>query len=257
MNHNAYKSGTSSSIFYNTIRTNYIRYSEDFKRTDFWEKIGLLVTTPNVLMSGRYPYRNLQLDASQLNEFFYGISNNTSAYNYYNNYNKKNWYSDAPISNRAAFTSNVLTVLTEDSILSPHYVEAAAIMSDTTTPNNYFSYSSYVQNINNVRYIRLAVDRTYCDYDLSSLTVVSSSGIIYSKISLVDSSLGVYLCQYIGQTGPIRVNRVRVSFSSDTVIAGEYLQSNTVYKRGPQYNLSDILISTESIINDKITDYHL
>ena len=257
MNRNAYKSGTSSSIFYNTIRTNYIRYSEDFKRTDYWEKIGLLATTSNVLMSGLYPYRNLQLDASHINEFFYATSNNTTAYNYYNNYNKKNWYSVAPLTSRSAFTSNVLTVLTEDPILSPHYVEATANLPDTTTPNNYFSYSSYVQNINGVRYIRLAVDRTYCDYDLSSQTVVSSSGVIYGKISLLDTSLGVYLCQYIGQTAPVLVNRIRVSFSSDTVTAADFQRTNTDYVRGPQYNLSDLLISTEIINNDKITDYFI
>jgi hypothetical protein len=60
-------------------------------------------------------------------------------------------------------------VITEDPIYNTHYVEATAEMPDTTTPNNYFSYSTYIQNVNNVQYLRLQVDRTYCDYDLSSM----------------------------------------------------------------------------------------
>ena len=112
----------------------------------------------------------------------------------------------------------------------PHYIEATANMEGTDVHYNYFSYSMYVENAGAARNFRVWVDKRWVDYDLNTLSVVTSFGIIYSTIKTVDTSNGVYLCQMIGLNEPIRRQRLLLSLN-DIAAPLETLVSSSRYRR--------------------------
>jgi len=220
---NPKRTGTSEATKYGTIRTNFLSYSEDFNN-GYWEKVNTTITIPTILMPVSYPYRNTLIDANQVVEVF-----ETDKPYTLNNYYKK-WYQSVPLTNRSAVTSNVLNVLSETDVNGPHYIEAAANMEGTDVPYDYFSYSMYVENAGAARNFRVWVDKHWVDYDLNTLSVVTSFGIIYSTIKTVDTSNGVYLCQMIGLNQPVRQQRLLLSLN-DIITPLETLASSSRYRR--------------------------
>ena len=198
----AKRAATDSSNVLVTTKTNYLTYSENFN-TSFWANQQITINNTARLMSGKLPYRNTNYDALALGEFFYTTSTNTNAYAYWNNYYKNQWYSPAPRLNRSAFSSNVIQTLSASPGLDNHFLRADVKLPDYNTPEQYFSMSIYVSSA--ATRFRMDVGspgQVYCDFNLSSGTVITSVGTIYNRITLIDTALGVYLCQVIG---PIKV----------------------------------------------------
>ena len=239
---NPKRTGTSEATKYGTIRTNFLSYSEDFNN-GYWEKVNTTITIPTILMPVSYPYRNTLIDANQVVEVF-----ETDKPYTLNNYYKK-WYQSVPLTNRVAVTSNVLNVLSETDVNGPHYIEATANMGGTDVPYDYFSYSMYVENAGAARNFRVWVDKHWVDYDLNTLSVVSSFGILYSTIKTVDTSNGVYLCQMIGLNETIRQQKLTLNLS-DVIIGDESVATRSMYNR----ELTDSSSPSENITNDLILD---
>ena len=246
----ARRSGYNSSTLYTTVRTNYITESEKFSSA-VWEEVDVSVTNPVRLMNTSYTYRNTILDAHQIFGNFYGTSNNSSAYTYYNNYYGRSWYAETALTRQPTFTSNVVHNIAESDILGPHYIETTAFVPTIDTPANFFTYSLYVEK-NTARIIRLAVDATFADFDLSSVSVVSSNQVIFSSIKAHNTASGIYLCQFIGYTNPIRRLNFKL-FPADGINIDENNQLITNYKR----RLEEIATSDESIFNSSVEDLQL
>jgi hypothetical protein len=70
---------------------------------------------------------------------------------------------------------------------------------DTNYDQDIFSLGVYASPLNGVSRFRLQVNNNiFADFDLSSVSVVTSSTIFYSSIQTIDSSNQVYLCRIIG-----------------------------------------------------------
>ena len=247
----AHKATTSAATYYSYVRTNYLNYSENFAQ-DYWTKVQASVTTGISVMSAAYPYRNTIMDANQIFETFHTAAGGTSSYTYLNNYYKNNWYSLTAPRRTASITSNVLQVLRDSATPGVHYMQATAFTPSYT--NNYFSYSLYVQNVNSVRYFRMSVDRSYVDFDLSSVSVVTSSGVQYASIKVADSSAGVYLCQFIDLTAPIKNTLLATTGDAATVTLDDigFIHAHTAIR-----GFTDSFVQPDVLAQVKITDYQL
>jgi len=250
----AKRAALTTSNVYITTKTNWVNYSENFN-TDYWGKTNMQVVTAPALMSGKYPYRNTALDAAQINESFYSISRNSSSATYYNNYYKQNWYTPVPFNSRVAFSSTVLQYLTDADAFGPHFMQATATLNDYTIPEKYFTFSLHVQKQNSARYFRMDVGRLHTDFDLSSVSVLTSTaGILYADIRTIDTAAGVYLCQVIGPIQTFKNTLIRLTVSSDAVTAAD---SGINFLLRDRRTFDDAIVSTENIFNTKITDYQV
>ena len=247
----AHNATTSAATYYSYVRTNYLNYSENFAQ-DYWVKVQTTVSTGVSVMAAAFPYRNTIMDANQIFETYHTATGGTSSYTYLNNYYKNNWYSLTAPRRTAAITSNVLQVLRDSATPGVHYMQATAFTPSNT--NNYFSYSLYVQNVNSVRYFRMGVDRSFVDFDLSSVSVITSSGVQYASIKTVDTSAGVFLCQYIDITNPIRNVLLATTGDAAIVTTGDigFQRAHTGLR-----TLTDLLTQPDIFDQIKITDYQL
>jgi hypothetical protein len=203
-----------------------------------------------MLFNPKYPYRNTNLDAAQVLEFFYNTSNNVSAYNYQNNYYGKKWYSIVKPNTITSFTSNVLHVLRESNNNGPHYMEATTNLEQLDSTNQYFGFSLYVQNADQAPKFRLDVGRLWADFDLSSGTIISSNGVLYSKITLVDTSNSIYLCQIGGKVNTYLVQYFILNPLSDITP----VDSEPIFLQRTFRQLYDNPVISEAINNDLILD---
>ena len=243
---------TTSNVFI-TTKTNWNKYSEDFTGF-YWGKTGATVIQAPQLMSGLYPYRNTNYDAVQVANQFMLIST-SSTFTRYNNYYNRAWYAPAPRINRTAFSSTVLQYLTDQDAFGPHYMQAEVQLRDYSIPEEWVTYSLHVQGQAGVRRFRMDVGRCFADFDLSSVSVVTSTQTVrYANIRYVDTSAGVFLCQIIAPIQTFPNTLIRFAVSSDTVTAGD---SGINFLLRDRRTFDDAVVGTESIDNDKITDYHL
>jgi CTP:molybdopterin cytidylyltransferase MocA len=236
-----------------TTKTNWVNYSEDFTGF-YWGKTNAAAVQAPQLMSGLYPYRNTNLDAVQVANQFMLIST-SSAFTRYNNYYNRAWYAPAPLTNRVAFSSTVLQYLTDQDQVGQHYMQAEVQLRDYSIPEEWVTYSLHVQRQSGARRFRMDVGRCYADFDLSSVSVVTSTQTVrYANIRFVDTSAGVFLCQIIAPIQTFPNTLIRFAVSSDTITAGDS-GINFLFRDKRTFN--DAVVGTESINNDKITDYHL
>jgi hypothetical protein len=237
-----------------TTKTNWNSYSEDFTGF-YWGKTNAAVVQAPQLMSGRYPYRNTNLDAVQVANQFFLIST-SSAFTRYNNYYNRAWYAPAPLTNRVAFSSTVLQYITDQDAFGPHYMQAEVKLRDYSIPEEWVTYSLHVQRQTaGAQRFRMDVGRCAADFDLSSVSVVTSTATVrYANIRYVDTSAGVFLCQIIAPIQTFPNTLIRFAVSSDTVTAGD---SGINFLLKDRRTFDDAIVGTESINNDKITDYHL
>lgn len=237
-----------------TTKTNWVSYSEDFTGF-YWGKTNAQAVQAPQLMSGRYPYRNTNYDAVQVANQFMLIST-SSAFTRYNNYYNRAWYAPAPLTNRIAFSSTVLQYLTDQDATGPHFMQAEVQLRDYSIPEEWVTYSLHVQRQTaGTNKFRMDVGRCYADFDLSSVSVVTSTQTVrYANIRFVDTSAGVFLCQIIAPIQTFPNTLIRFAVSGDTVTAGD---SGINFLIRDKRTFDDAVVSTESIDNDKITDYHL
>jgi len=237
-----------------TTKTNWNSYSEDFTGF-YWGKTNAAAIQTPQLMSGRYPYRNTNYDAVQVANQFMLIST-SSAFTRYNNYYNRAWYAPAPLSNRIAFSSTVLQYITDQDAFGPHFTQAEVKLRDYSIPEEWVTYSLHVQRQTaGAQRFRMDVGRCYADFDLSSVSVVTSTATVrYANIRYVDTSAGVFLCQIIAPIQTFPNTLIRFAVSSDTVTAGD---SGINFLFRDRRTFDDAVVGTESINNDKITDYHL
>jgi hypothetical protein len=249
----AQRSALTTSNVVITTKTNWVSYSEDFTGF-YWGKTNATTVQAPQLMSGRYPYRNTNYDAVQVANQFMLIST-SSAFTRYNNYYNRAWYAPAPLTTRVAFSSTVLQYLTDQDAFGPHYMQAEVQLRDYSIPEEWVTYSLHVQGQAGVRRFRMDVGRCYADFDLSSVSVVTSTQTVrYANIRYVDTSAGVFLCQIIAPIQTFPNTLIRFAVSSDTVTAAD---SGINFLFRDKRTFDDAVVSTESINNDKITDYHL
>ena len=237
-----------------TTKTNWNSYSEDFTGF-YWGKTNATVIQAPQLMSGLYPYRNTNLDAVQVANQFWLIST-SSAFTRYNNYYNRAWYAPAPRTNRTAFSSTVLQYLTDQDAFGPHFMQAEVQLRDYSIPEEWVTYSLHVQRQTaGARRFRMDVGRCSADFDLSSVSVITSTATVrFANIRFVDTSAGVFLCQIIAPIQTFPNTLIKFTVSSDTVTAGD---SGINFLRRNRRTFDDAVVGTESIDNDKITDYHL
>ena len=251
VNQTAKRSALTTSNVVVTSKINWISYSENFN-ADYWNKTNMSVVSDVQLMSGKYPYRNTNFDANAVAKQFFMLGT-SSSYTRYNNYYRNGWYLEAPVINRQAFSSTVLQYLSDQDTVGQHAMTATALLNDYSIPEEYFTFSLYVQRQNNVQKFRMDVGRLYTDFDLSSVSVVTSTtGILYATIRTIDTALGVYLCQMIG---PIR------TFKNELIILPRINDTQTIDDNGITFlfrdfrTFNDSVTAVEFINNDKITDY--
>ena len=240
----AKRSAPNSSYVVITRKSNYVKYSENFA-ADFWRKTGVSISNPPSLMSGLLPYRNTNLDAAQVGEFFYATSNNVTAYNYYNNYYKKGWFSLAPTRSRTAFSSTVLQVMDDGTNLAEHFIQSEVNLQNLSNSDQYFTMSLYVSSTG-IKF-RMDVghgDQVYCDFDLSSGTVITSVGTMYNSIKLIDTAAGVYLCQIIGPISVIKNTLLLLPLSDSTAPADTFRSASTTFR-----SFRDSSTSTEVLVD--------
>lgn len=237
-----------------TTKTNWNSYSEDFTGF-FWGKTNATVIQAPQLMSGLYPYRNTNYDAVQVANQFMLIST-SSSFTRYNNYYNRAWYAPAPRTNRTAFSSTVLQYLTDQDAFGPHFMQAEVQLRDYSIPEEWVTYSLHVQRQTaGARRFRMDVGRCFADFDLSSVSVVTSTQTVrYANIRFVDTSAGVFLCQIIAPIQTFPNTLIRFAVTGDTVTAGD---SGINFLLRDRRTFDDAVIGTESINNDKTTDYHL
>ena len=232
-------------------KTNQVTYSENFA-TDYWGKTNASVITAPQLMSGRYPYRNTNFDATQIAKQFY-IIGTSSTYTRYNNYYGKAWYAEAPITNRVAFSSTVLQYMTDQDTTGQHYMQAEVQLDDYSIPEEYATFSLHVQRQSGTNRFRMDMGRIYADFDLSSVSVVTSTAdVLFANIRTVDTSAGVFLCQMVAPIRTYKNTLIRFTVSSDTITAGD---AGLGFLRRDRRTFDDAAAATESINNTKITDY--
>jgi hypothetical protein len=237
-----------------TTKTNWNSYSEDFTGF-YWGKTNAAAIQTPQLMSGKYPYRNTNYDAVQVANQFMLIST-SSSFTRYNNYYNRAWYAPAPLTNRTAFSSTVLQYLTDQDAFGTHFMQAEVQLRDYSIPEEWVTYSLHVQKQTaGARRFRMDVGRCYADFDLSSVSVITSTATVrFANIRYVDTSAGVFLCQIIAPIQTFPNTLIRFAVSSDTVTAGD---SGINFLFRDRRTFDDAIVGTESINNDKITDYHL
>jgi hypothetical protein len=100
----------------------------------------------------------------------------------------------------------------------------------------------------------MGVDRSFVDFDLSSVSVVTSSCVQYASIKTVDTSAGVFLCQYIDITNPIKNTLLATTGDAAIVTTGDigFIRAHTGLR-----TLTDTFIQPDTFNQIKITDYHL
>lgn len=250
----AQRSALTTSNVVITSKTNWNNYSEDFSGF-YWGKTNAAVIQAPQLMSGKYPYRNTNYDAVQVANQFFLIST-SSSFTRYNNYYNRAWYAPAPLTNRVAFSSTVLQYITDQDAFGPHYMQAEVKLRDYSIPEEWVTYSLHVQRQSaGAQRFRMDVGRCYADFDLSSVSVVTSTQTVrYANIRYVDTSAGVFLCQIIAPIQTFPNTLIRFAVSSDTVTAGD---SGINFLFRDKRTFDDAVVGTESINNDKITDYQL
>ena len=248
----AQRSALTTSNVVITTKTNWNTYSENFTGF-YWGKTNASIVQGPQLMSGKYPYRNTNYDAVQVANQFMLIST-SSSFTRYNNYYNRAWYTPAPLTNRVAFSSTVLQYLTDEDATGPHYMQAEVQLQDYSIPEEWVTYSLHVQKQTpNATRFRMDVGRCYADFDLSSVSVVTSTATVrYANIRYVDTSAGVFLCQIIAPIQTFPNFLIRFTVSSDTVTAGD---SGINFLFRDRRTFDDAVVGTESINNDKITDY--
>lgn len=225
------------------IRTNLIDYSEDF-RNSYWTKVRTISFRSNLLTSGNLPYRSTEDDANKAMELFEIPPPNT----YYQNRS----YEMVPLSNLPDYTSNVVCDVYEQPLFGEHLVQATVY--DENLNKDVFSYSVYASPVGGVSRFRLQVNNDqYADFDLSSVSVVTSNVVYLSEIQTIDTSNAVYLCRIIGPAV-----RIRETFSSEDFLEGVVVgTSDTIriaanYVRGFE---STPVLSLDNFIYGLVIDY--
>lgn len=225
------------------IRTNLLDYSEDF-RNSYWTKVRTISFRSNLLTSGELPYRSTEDDANKTMELFEIPPPNT----YYQNRS----YEMVPLSNLPDYTSNVVCDVYEQALFGEHLVQATLF--DDNLNKDVFNYSVYASPVGGVSRFRLQVNNDqYADFDLSSVSVVTSNVVYLSEIQTIDTSNAVYLCRIIGPAV-----RIRETFSSDDFLEGVTVgTSDTIriaanYVRGFE---STPVLSLDNFIYGLVIDY--
>jgi hypothetical protein len=232
-------------------KTNQVTYSENFA-TEYWGKTNASVIAAPQLMSGSYPYRNTNFDATQIAEQYYMLGT-SSIYTRYNNYYDKAWYAQVPLTNRVAFSSTVLQYMTDQDNVGQHYMQAEVQLADYSIPEEYATFSLHVQRQSGTSRFRMDMGRLYADFDLSSVSVVTSTAdVLFANIRTVDTSAGVFLCQLVAPIRTYKNTLIRFTVSSDTITAGD---AGLSFLRRDRRTFADAAAAAESINNDKITDY--
>ena len=232
-------------------KTNQITYSENFA-VDYWGKTGVSVIQDIQLMSGLYPYRNVNFDATQIAEQYYLIGT-SSTYTRYNNYYGRAWYAQVPPTTRSAFSSTVLQYLTDQDATGPHYIQSEVQLADYSIPEEYATFSLYVQRQSGTNKFRMDMGRQYVDFDLSSVSVVTSTALVlWSNIRYVDTSAGVFLCQLVAPIKTYKNTLIRFTVSSDAVTLTD---SGLNFLRRDRRTFDDAAALIDGIQTDKITDY--
>ena len=224
-------------------RTNLLTYSEDF-RPQAWLKSNVSVFRSPLLTSGNLPYRSTTYDANQVYEIFDIPKPNT----YYVN----RWYEEVPLSDLPDYTSNVVCDAYETILTGEHLLQSRVY--DANYDRDIFSLGVYASPLNGVSRFRLQVNNNiFADFDLSSVSVVTSSTIFYSSIETIDSSNQVYLCRIIGPA--VRVTETLEGRQVDEgVVVGT---SDTIRLRASVFRIftETPLVSQDNIIYGLVTDY--
>jgi hypothetical protein len=224
-------------------RTNLLDLSEDF-RPQYWLKSNVSVFRSPLLTSGNLPYRSTTYDANQLYELFDVPKPNT--------YYVDRWYEEVPLSDLPDYTSNVVCDTCETILTGEHLMQARVY--DANYDQDIFSLGIYASPLNGVSRFRLQVNNNiFADFDLSSVSVVTSSTIFYSSIQTIDSSNQVYLCRIIGPA--VRVTETLEGRQVDEgVVVGT---SDTIRLRASVFRTftETPLVTQDNIIYGLVTDY--
>lgn len=168
-------------------RINYVLYSESFDRVE-WIKIGVTAPVRGLAnTSGDLPFRSTTWDANRLIEEL-----EYTPYTYY----KQRWFDYVPLSNLPDYTSTVVTDIYENPVLSEHAIQTQIF--NNNQDDDLLHYSLYASPTGGVYRFRLLVNNNrYVDFDLSSGTIVTSTGVLYESIQLIDSNPETYLCRLV------------------------------------------------------------
>ena len=150
------------------------------------------------------------------------------------------------------YTSNVVCDTYETILTGEHLMQARVY--DANYDQDIFSLGVYASPLNGVSRFRLQVNNNiFADFDLSSVSVVTSSTIFYSSIQTIDSSNQVYLCRIIGPA--VRVTETLEGRQVDEgVVVGT---SDTIRFRASVFRIftETPLVSQDNIIYGLVTDF--
>lgn len=176
------------------VRTNELYYSEDFRPT-YWLKNQTVVERNLLLTSGNLPYRDTRADAQQV----YELTEQTIPNTYY----QDRWYEIVPLSDLPDYTSNVVCDVFETPIEGEHILLTQIY--NANQDDDVFSYGVYASPLGGVSRFRLQVNNNiFTDFDLSSVSVVTSNAVYYSDIETIDTANLVYLCRMVGPAIRVR-----------------------------------------------------
>jgi hypothetical protein len=224
-------------------RTNLLTYSEDFRPQD-WLKSNVVVFRSPLLTSGNLPYRSTTYDANQVYEIFDVPKPNT--------YYVDRWYEEVPLSDLPDYTSNVVCDIYETILTGEHLMQSRVY--DANYDRDILSLGVYASPLNGVSRFRLQVNNNvFADFDLSSVSVVTSSTIFYSSIQTIDSSNQVYLCRIIAPA--VRITETLEGRQVDEgVVVGT---SDTIRLQASVFRIftSPPLVTQDNIIYGLVTDF--